>query len=76
MGWPISYDHEYSYQVCTDCGIKRLYDDRAFRAYGPFGYHVEELIARDRLARIKHMERAQNAAQKAAKKQQDARSAS
>jgi hypothetical protein len=74
MGWPIRYDNEFSYQVCTDCGIKRLYDDRAFRAYGPHGYDVEKLIARQRVAYQKHMERVR--ADKAAKKERSARSAS
>lgn len=74
MGWPVSYEQGYSYQVCTDCGIKRLYDDRAFTAYGPFGYDVDELILRDRLVQKKRAEKAQAA--KIAKAKQDTRSAS
>lgn len=46
-------DEEYSYQVCTKCGIKRLYDEHEFRAYGPYSYDLHELIARDRAARMK-----------------------
>jgi len=74
MGWPIRYDDEFSYQVCTDCGIKRLYDDGAFRAYGPYGYDVEKLIARQRVAYQKHIERVE--AEKSAKKARSARNAS
>jgi hypothetical protein len=40
--------------VCTDCGIKRLFDDKLFREYGPYGYDIEELIAQDR---AKHIDR-------------------
>lgn len=53
MSWPVSVDDEYSYQVCTACGIKRLYDVQAFHAYGPFGYDVHELVARERAARMR-----------------------
>jgi hypothetical protein len=46
MSWPVrAQDH--SYQVCLNCGIKRLFDEGAFRAYGPFGYDLNELIAWD-----------------------------
>jgi hypothetical protein len=31
--------------VCPDCGIKRLYDPKLFRAYGPYGYDLLALIA-------------------------------
>jgi hypothetical protein len=55
MGWPLRYDEHYSYQVCNECGIKRLYDPTVFRAYGPFGYDVHDLIARDRARRIKRL---------------------
>ncbi len=74
MGWPIRYDDEFSYQVCTDCGIKRLYDDKAFRAYGPYGYDVEKLIARHRVAYQKYLKRKE--AGELAKKEREARSAS
>ena len=53
MGWPVKYDEHYSYRVCTECGIKRLYDPKIFRAYGPYGYDVHDLIARDRTHRMK-----------------------
>ena len=46
MSWPVrSQDH--SYQVCLGCGIKRLFDEQAFRAYGPYSYDINSLIARD-----------------------------
>jgi hypothetical protein len=51
MGWPIR-EGEYSYQVCTGCGIKRLFDEKTFRGYGPYGYDLRELIAR---ARARHI---------------------
>ncbi len=55
MSWPTSYDDEFSYQVCTNCGIKRLFDQSSFHAYGPYGYEVTDLIARERAARIRRL---------------------
>jgi hypothetical protein len=43
MSWPISSEG-CSYQVCTGCGIKRLFDEQEFRAYGPFDYDLARLI--------------------------------
>ncbi|MEP6644072.1 MAG: hypothetical protein ABJA69_06225 [Acidobacteriaceae bacterium] len=43
MSWPVS-SQGCSYQVCTGCGIKRLFDEKEFRAYGPFGYDLERLL--------------------------------
>ncbi|MFB3915960.1 MAG: hypothetical protein ACE14M_04485 [Terriglobales bacterium] len=57
MGWPIR-EGEYSYQVCTQCGIKRLFDEKAFQPYGPYGYDLHELIARSRAAHIKQIHEA------------------
>ncbi len=37
--------HEYSYQVCLGCGIKRLFDEQSFRAYGPYSYDLNHLMA-------------------------------
>ena len=50
MSWPIRIE-EHSYQVCVGCGIKRLFDDKNFRAYGPFSYDLDRLIAWDRSKR-------------------------
>ena len=46
MSWPIRVQ-DRSYQVCMGCGIKRLFDEKAFRAYGPYSYDLNRLIARD-----------------------------
>jgi len=46
MSWPVRYQ-QHSYQVCLGCGIKRLFDEKAFRAYGPYSYDLNRLIARD-----------------------------
>jgi len=43
MSWPVrSMNH--SYQVCLNCGIKRLFDDKNFRSYGPYSYDFGRLI--------------------------------
>ena len=47
MSWPVR-SHGYSYQVCMGCGIKRLFDEKAFCAYGPYRYDINGLIAWDR----------------------------
>src|SRR5215467_14157197 len=46
MSWPVRAQG-HSYQVCLGCGIKRLFDEIAFRAYGPYGYDLNHLIAWD-----------------------------
>jgi hypothetical protein len=47
MSWPVrAQDH--TYQVCLGCGIKRLFDEQEFRAYGPYSYDFNRLIAWDR----------------------------
>jgi hypothetical protein len=46
MSWPVRYQ-EHSYQVCLGCGIKRLFDERAFRSYGPYSYDLNHLVAWD-----------------------------
>jgi len=51
MGWPIR-EGDHSYQVCLGCGIKRLFNEETFRAYGPYGYDVKELVARERAMRM------------------------
>jgi hypothetical protein len=50
MSWPIRVQ-EHSYQVCTACGIKRLFDEKDFHSYGPYSYDLNRLIA---WARIHH----------------------
>ncbi len=55
MSWPVRY-RNYAYQTCNDCGIMRLFDERRFRPYGPYGYDLDELIAgheRRRAERVK-----------------------
>ena len=46
MSWPVRAQN-HSYQVCMGCGIKRLFDERAFTAYGPYSYDLNRLIARE-----------------------------
>ena len=52
MGWPVR-EGDHSYRVCLGCGIKRLFDEKRFRGYGPYGYDVRELIARERAVRMR-----------------------
>jgi len=46
MSWPVRYQ-QHSYQVCLGCGIKRLFDEKLFRAYGPYSYDLNRLISWD-----------------------------
>jgi hypothetical protein len=50
MSWPLR-SQGYSYQVCTSCGIKRLFDEKLFRAYGPYSYDLARLIHRAQQSR-------------------------
>jgi len=50
MSWPVRFK-DHSYQVCLGCGIKRLFDERSFRAYGPYSYDLDRLINQDRARR-------------------------
>lgn len=43
MSWPVQMQG-CAYQVCLGCGVKRLFDEKSFRAYGPFRYDLNELI--------------------------------
>jgi hypothetical protein len=52
MGWPMR-EGEHSYQVCLGCGIKRLFDEKKFRGYGPYSYDVKKLIAREQAVRAR-----------------------
>jgi hypothetical protein len=46
MSWPVRA-RDHSYQVCLGCGIKRLFNEKDFRAYGPYSYDLDRLIAWD-----------------------------
>ena len=50
MSWPVRYQ-EHSYQVCLGCGIKRLFDEKLFRAYGPYSYDLNRIISQDEARR-------------------------
>jgi len=52
MSWPVRAEG-HSYQVCLSCGIKRLFDEKEFRGYGPYNYDLHTLIAWDRSRRPK-----------------------
>ena len=47
MSWPVRAQ-ELSYQVCVGCGIKRLFDEKTFRAYGPYSYDLNRLASWER----------------------------
>ena len=47
MSWPVRFQ-QHSYQVCLGCGIKRLFDEKRFRAYGPYSYDLNKLVAWER----------------------------
>src|SRR5262245_36805539 len=53
MGWLTSHDDQYSYRVCTEYGINRLFDHDSFRGYGRYCYDLQELIACDRALRMR-----------------------
>src|SRR5258708_6212037 len=50
MSWPVRAEGQ-SYQVCLGCGVKRLFDEKNFRSYGPFHNDLDELIAWERARR-------------------------
>jgi hypothetical protein len=50
MSWPVRAQG-HAYQVCLGCGVKRLFDEKAFRSYGPFRYDLNELIAWEKARR-------------------------
>ena len=62
MSWPARAEDEhgdFAYQVCNDCGILRLFDERKFRGIGPYGYDLHALIAGERLLRRQRIQRAE-----------------
>lgn len=52
MSWPVR-SQGCAYQVCTGCGIKRLFDEDSFQGYGPYSYDLSKLLAWDRAKRLK-----------------------
>ena len=52
MSWPVRLQ-DHAYQVCLDCGVKRLFDETRFCSYGPFRYGLNELIAWEKGKRAK-----------------------
>ncbi|MFZ3213743.1 MAG: hypothetical protein WA188_19735 [Terriglobales bacterium] len=44
MSWPIR-QNGHAYQVCLDCGIKRLFDETQFRAYGRYSHDLDQLLS-------------------------------
>lgn len=57
MSWPVRHG-EHAYQTCNDCGIVRLFDEKTFRPYGPYGYDVDRLIAIHEQRRLERMKKA------------------
>ncbi|MGA2695574.1 MAG: hypothetical protein ABSE92_05910 [Terriglobales bacterium] len=51
LSWPIR-SQGHSYQVCLGCGIKRLFDEKTFQAYGPYSYDLTRLIERAKESRV------------------------
>lgn len=51
MSWPVAVKG-YSYQVCLNCGAKRLFDEKTFSAYGPFRYDLNELVVPEKSASL------------------------
>jgi len=52
MSWPVR-SQGCAYQVCTGCGIKRLFDEDSFQGYGPYSYDFQKLLAWDTAKRLK-----------------------
>lgn len=53
MSWPVR-SQGVSYQVCTGCGIKRLFDEDGFQGHGPYSYDLSRLLAWDQARRTKN----------------------
>jgi hypothetical protein len=54
MSWPVRAQG-YSYQVCLGCGIKRLFDEKTFLAFGPYRYDLNQLISLQESKRSKSL---------------------
>ena len=65
MSWPVRAQG-CAYQVCTACGIKRLFDEDAFRGYGPYSYDLQRLLAWDEAKRTKNKPREASAEHRSA----------
>ena len=65
MSWPVRAQG-CAYQVCTACGIKRLFDEDAFRGYGPYSYDLQRLLAWDEAKRTKNKPREASAERRSA----------
>jgi hypothetical protein len=57
MSWPVR-SQGCAYQVCTGCGIKRLFDEDAFRGFGPYSYDLQRLLAYEQARRLKNQPQA------------------
>jgi hypothetical protein len=53
MSWPVR-SQGCAYQVCTGCGIKRLFDEDAFRGFGPYSYDLQRLLGYEQARRLKN----------------------
>ena len=43
MGWPI-WLGGHAYQVCLECGMKRLFDEDKLHGYGPYSHQIRDLL--------------------------------
>jgi hypothetical protein len=57
MSWPVR-SQGCAYQVCTGCGIKRLFDEDAFRGFGPYSYDLQRLLAYEQARQLKNQPQA------------------
>jgi hypothetical protein len=57
MSWPVR-SQGCAYQVCTGCGIKRLFDEDAFRGFGPYSYDLQRLLAYEQARPLKNQPQA------------------
>ena len=57
MSWPVR-SQGCAYQVCTGCGVKRLFDEDAFRGFGPYSYDLQRLLAYEQARRLKNQPQA------------------
>ena len=48
------------------CGIKRLFDEKSFRSYGPYSYELDRLMAWERGHRLKAHSQAADSGERSA----------